>query len=58
MLEFHEYLQRHPEYTGLREDYDKLIKEQTAVGLKYTLEKRDISEEESTSDHKTKKIKP
>ena len=57
MFEFHEYLQRHPEYTGLKEDYDKIIKEQTAVGLKYISEKRDISEEESTSDYNPKKIK-
>lgn len=57
--EFHEYLQRHPEYTGLKEDYDKLIKEPTFIIKKLTSEKRILSEEESSNaDHKTKKIKP
>lgn len=51
MSEFHEYLQRHPERTGLKEDYDKLMKEATS-------EKRIIATEEpSTSETKNKKIK-
>jgi hypothetical protein len=39
MSEFHEYLQRHPEYTGLKEDYDKLIKEPTFSIKELTSEK-------------------
>ena len=59
MSEFNEYLQRYPEYTGLKEDYDKLFKEPTFSIRELTSEKRKISEEESSSlDHKTKKIKP
>lgn len=56
MSEFNKYLQHHPEYTGLKEDYDKLSKEQTFNIKELTSEKRKISEEESSSsDHKVKK---
>jgi hypothetical protein len=29
MSELHEYIQRYPEFTGLKKDYDKLIREST-----------------------------
>ncbi len=43
MSEFHEYLQRYPEYTGLKEDYDKLIKEPTFNIKESATEKKNIS---------------
>ena len=57
MSEFHEYLQHHPEYTGLKEDYEKLIKESLFSIKKSTSQKKSISEENSPI-LKSKKLKP
>jgi len=61
------HLLQHPEFTGLKKHYDRLIREigsdthpsGNSEVLNFTSSKRKISEEESSSsDHKIKKIKP
>lgn len=55
MSEFNEYLQHHPEYTGLKRDYDRLKKE---MDENYRLDSNSNRKFENEDDTSPKKMKP